>query len=93
LSRSIGKDVVASDGVIGAPTRTARVGEGATVADGVGVGNAGVGVAGELLPQAIVNAATNVRAAAAASLGVGVDVATIAITSRNAAGYGSARGL
>jgi hypothetical protein len=41
----MGKDVVASDGVIGAPARTAGVGEGETVGDGVGV-------AGELLPQA-----------------------------------------
>jgi hypothetical protein len=93
LSRSTGKDVLASAGVIGEPTRTAGVGEGATVGDGVGVGNAGVGVAGELLPQAIVNAAMNVRAAAAASFTFVVEMLTKSPTSRNAAGYGSARGL
>ncbi len=83
---------MASDGVIGAPMRTAGVG--ADVGLSVAAGDAlGVGVAVELLPQAIVNAATNVRAAAAASLGFGVDAPTISITSRNAAGYGSAHGL
>jgi hypothetical protein len=92
LSRSIGKDVVASDGVIGAPTRTAGVGAGVGLSVAMGEAD-GVGVAGELLPQAIVNAVMNVRAATAASLGFGVEMLTISPTSRNAAGYGSARGL